>query len=477
MLWGLSGAGIHGMCAGAGISLLGWAEVLRRKLREESRLRRQFEGMCEEIYAYALVDLRLAPGEDEVVLAKRVCRALADKSAFRRSAVLVRDGDGRMTVAGSVGVDDLTVGALDRWGETLPDGTLVNGRMSKGMEAALGRRLSRGSFALQLERRRSPARGALDPTQMGCKGMVAVPLWTGAGKLAGVLAVCADGQEAEGGRTSGEMLLPVEALATKLARTIENRQLTDRLLRAEKLAGLGQLAGGVAHALNNPLTAVMGYSELMADSAADGRVRAQAGIILGEAKRMQETVQSLLSFWRPETRALEPVQVARLLEELEDACASKLESRGVRLVIQAGESMPPVRASRERLREALEHLLNNAAQAIATAQACAPKEQGAEAEHVIRLTANLNAGALHLIVSDTGPGFKEPRKVFDPFYTTQEPGGGAGLGLSICYGIAREHGGEISAFNLHPRGAAVLLELPVREAVAGPEQVVMSEVA
>jgi C4-dicarboxylate-specific signal transduction histidine kinase len=68
---------------------------------------------------------------------------------------------------------------------------------------------------------------------------------------------------------------------------------------------------------------------------------------------------------------------------------------------------------------------------------------------------------VHVIVSDTGPGFRQPGRAFDPFYTTRQPGEGTGLGLSICYGIVREHGGEISAFNLHPTGAAVVLELPV----------------
>ena len=70
-----------------------------------------------------------------------------------------------------------------------------------------------------------------------------------------------------------------------------------------------------------------------------------------------------------------------------------------------------------------------------------------------------------MIVSDTGPGFREPGRIFDPFYTTKGPEQGAGLGLSICYGIVREHGGEISAFNLHPHGAAVVVELPLRAAV------------
>ena len=87
--------------------------------------------------------------------------------------------------------------------------------------------------------------------------------------------------------------------------------------------------------------------------------------------------------------------------------------------------------------------------------------------HAIRVAVSHDECSLHVIVSDTGPGFEEPGRVFEPFYTTQQPGEGSGLGLNICYGIVREHGGEISAFNLHPRGAAVVVELPVGRAVRG----------
>ncbi len=125
-------------------------------------------------------------------------------------------------------------------------------------------------------------------------------------------------------------------------------------------------------------------------------------------------------------------------------------------MVQVGEDVPAVRGNRERLRQVMEHLLNNAAQAIASS----PRND-AGFEHAIRVTVSHDARGVHVIVSDTGPGFRQPGRAFDPFYTTRQPGEGTGLGLSICYGIVREHGGEISAFNLHPRGAAVVLELPV----------------
>jgi len=177
---------------------------------------------------------------------------------------------------------------------------------------------------------------------------------------------------------------------------------------------------------------------------------------------MKETVQRLVEFWRPVTVADEPVDVAGILNGLRAACGQKLRDRGVQLEINGSLTLPIVRGNRDRLRQVFEHLLNNAAQAIATA-----REREANEEHAIRVTVSHDDQALHVIVSDTGPGFREPGRVFDPFYTTKGPEQGAGLGLSICYGIVREHGGEISAFNLHPHGAAVVVELPVRRIIKG----------
>jgi C4-dicarboxylate-specific signal transduction histidine kinase len=152
------------------------------------------------------------------------------------------------------------------------------------------------------------------------------------------------------------------------------------------------------------------------------------------------------------------VDVTALVRELAAACVETLEGRGVRLVLEVGEEDAMVRGSRHRLRQVLEHLLNNAAQAMARVDAGRVGE-----ERVIRVSVSHEAGRVHVVVSDTGAGFREAARVFDPFYTVGEMGVGAGAGLSICYGIVREHGGEISAFNLHPHGAAVAVELPVAD--------------
>jgi signal transduction histidine kinase len=187
---------------------------------------------------------------------------------------------------------------------------------------------------------------------------------------------------------------------------------------------------------------------------------------------MRETVQNLLNFGRPGPQVHEPVEIATLVRELAAECEVKLESRGVRLVLQAADDAPSVWGNGERLRQMLEHLLNNAAQSIADSAS-----EEVEKEHEIRVSVSRDAGWVQMIVSDTGPGFKEPGRIFDPLYTTSQPDDAMGVGLSVCYGIVREHGGEISAFNLHPHGAAVVVELPLAEASMQGLSTVTVEVA
>jgi len=110
-----------------------------------------------------------------------------------------------------------------------------------------------------------------------------------------------------------------------------------------------------------------------------------------------------------------------------------------------------VRANGDQLGQVVVQILNNAATAL---------QNGPEGERQLRIHATLARNRVQILISDTGPGFPNPERVFDPFFTTKQPGQGAGLGLSLVYSIIREHGGEISAFNLQPHGAAVAIELP-----------------
>src|SRR5271170_1891648 len=383
---------------------------------------------------------------------------MGEKSVFRRTAMLVRDAGGGFSVAASAGMEETTVESLNEWAEGVVEAERKGGIGTRRAEGGLGRRVKNNAFAVVFGRTR---------LEEEARGAIVIPLWTTAGRMIGVLAVGADGLLSVRQRELEEALWPLEALGVKVARAMENAALAERLMHAERLAGLGMLAGGMAHALSNPLTAVLGFAELIAGSTGEARVKADAEIIVREALRMRQTVETLLEFRRPVGQGDGPVDLMEMVRELAAECGEKLESRGIRLVVQADGEVPGVRGNRHRLRQLLEHLLNNAAQALTGVRGVKTAE-----EMVIRMSlSSLGSGSgdalgrdgrwVHLIVSDTGPGFREPGRMFDPFHTLQDSGDSVGMGLSLCHSIVQEHGGEISAFNLHPHGAAVAVELPV----------------
>jgi len=494
-----SAAGAHEF---AGEDAMGWAFIgavfllsvfswwMWRNARREAAHRALERRMREELEAYAQIDATLAQGSEILVdpipaskaLAMRVCRTIADKSTFTRVMVLLRGAEGSLRCMGSIGVDDLTVAAAERWAEqVIHEERGLPGAVAPGKAPLLGRTgaksvgVSLGEWQ-DFDREVSSWEMAGNKERRRWRRAIAMPIRTGstsglglaAGRLAGVIIVCADGvkipmRDSKGKLRLDQMISPLEILAAHLGTSMQNEALGGRLLRAEKLAGLGQLAGGVAHALNNPLTAVLGFAELIAESSSEPRVQEDARTIATEALKMKETVQRLVDFWRPSPETSEPVSFLSVIFELADEYRDELEQRGVSLEVHAhgiDGSDTPVRGCASRLREMLGHLVKNAAQAIALAK---PLEEGET--HSIRVSVTLDKQSLHLVVSDTGIGFKEPGRAFDPFYTTKDPVEGAGMGLSICYGIVREHGGEIAAFNLHPHGAAVVIELPVQRTV------------
>ena len=435
---------------GAILWALGFIWMLYGRLRAVTLERDRERRGREEMEAYTRLDTRMGRDGDVRELGRRVCSVVAARSSFCRVAMLACDAEGRLYIAASEGPDDTTFDAVQMWANRAAER-----ERSGGVGMTGGARFGAKSLVVPL----------------GENGRaVVVPLWTTGGRMVGALVVRADSVMQVQRRIAEEAITALEALAAKLGRTMENAELAERLLRTEKLAGLGMLAGGVAHALNNPLTAVLGFAELICETTQEARIRRDAATIVEEAKRMRATVQRLLDFWRPPVQREEAIEVGALVRELARACDARLTARGVSLTIQVADDAPAVRGNRERLRQMLEHLVNNASQAIARA--------GTEpAKNAIRLAVSHDTRAVQMIVSDTGPGFPEPGRVFDLFYTTQAPGDGDGPGLSICYGIVREHGGEISAFNLHPRGAAVVVELPVGEVVRNGQQTVIGEVA
>jgi signal transduction histidine kinase len=426
---------LPGILGGVGILLLVWLLGFRMQLRaEQRRYKRRIE---EELSAYARLEILPLEGDDVINLAIRVSQLIAEKSAFRRVAMLAKASDGRLVVCGSAGMDRSMVRSMSCWGEQF--GTEQRGGFDGEVRlggGGLGLPVGIKSFAVTLGEMSAEA---------SVQRAIVVPLWAINGRLLGALAVGADGVLNARRTILAEALEPMERLGFKLERAMENAALKERLQRAERSAGLGMMAEGLALALANPLTAVLGFAELIVDTAGDARVKEDAGIIVQEALRMRQTVEMLLEFWQPAANRDELVDIAELARGLAGTFKERPEGSEVQLIVEAGEDAAYVRGSRERLRKMMEHLLNNAVRALQR-----------EPERVVRVSVSCRESKVHLVVSDTGPGFGKPERVF----ALSDSIGETGFGLSICYGIVREHGGEIRAFNLHPHGAAIAVELP-----------------
>ena len=251
-------------------------------------------------------------------------------------------------------------------------------------------------------------------------------------------------------------------LLAKSQSSVENLQrLQAQMVQSEKLISLGQLAAGAAHEINNPLTAILGYSDLLADDPAlPERSRSAAAKIREQARRTRGLVQNLLSFARqvPPERTL--LDINSVITNAVQLRALDLKSGGSRIETQLGSVLPGVRGDQNQLMQVFFNIVNNGLDAMT--------EHGGG---VLTIKTLRDRGSVVILFSDTGAGIKEPHRVFDPFYTTKPVGKGTGLGLSICYGIVQEHGGKIMCYNGQNGGAVFRVELPAALAalpVKGP---------
>jgi signal transduction histidine kinase len=231
---------------------------------------------------------------------------------------------------------------------------------------------------------------------------------------------------------------------------LERLQLAQsQLVQQERLAGIGQLVSGVAHELNNPLTAVMGYSDLLKEQAKEGDARQKLERLGTEARRMKRIIDNLISFARPLQNGRKPLDIATVVRDSLMLCEYQWKSAGIHFELNLAANLPRIPINEGQFKMVFVNLFTNAAQAVERAE-----------EKKVVVEGNLEAKKIVLRFRDTGPGFSDLDRVFDPFYTTKPIGQGTGLGLSTCYGTVREHNGNIYAQNLHPNGAAVTIELP-----------------
>jgi len=230
----------------------------------------------------------------------------------------------------------------------------------------------------------------------------------------------------------------------------DEREVTRRLFQAEKMSAVGQLAGGVAHEINNPLGGILAFAQLMSREERSPDDMESLRLIQDAAVRAKRIVESLLRFSRrPRVEEKGPVDLAQIADDALFLLQSQLKDGRFEVVRSFEEANALGNANL--LQQIFVNLIVNALQAMDGAGTvtvavgpCAP-------------------GRVQLSVSDTGPGVKPEvaKRIFEPFFTTKPEGKGTGLGLSICYQIAEEHGGSIRVEPSPDRGARFVVELPV----------------
>jgi signal transduction histidine kinase len=249
----------------------------------------------------------------------------------------------------------------------------------------------------------------------------------------------------------------------------ELRATQNQLIRSAKLASVGSLAAGLAHEVGNPISAILGLSEVLLDGETDANEsREYIDRVRREAERVHRIVRDLLDYARPApTDADGPSAVAEAVDAAVSLLSPQKSYRSVDIQVVGDPSVPPVALGLDQLTQVLVNLMMNAADAV-----------GGEGDVRVGFVVDVIASgdtratpAVRISVSDSGPGVREDEipRIFEPFYTTKDPGAGTGLGLALCEGIVTRAGGTIEAHNQPGGGFVVSIALPAAGAATRAE--------
>jgi PAS domain S-box-containing protein len=260
--------------------------------------------------------------------------------------------------------------------------------------------------------------------------------------------------------------LRVEALMRDVSerKRLENqaRELFHQLLQAEKMAALGQTISGVAHELNNPLATILTWAERLSSRRVDDDTRRGLETIRTESERAARIVRNLLTFARKRHTTRAMIDLNTVVRETLALRAYEQRLTNITVIEALASGLPHVFADAHQMQQVLLNLVINAEQAMGSANG--------RGTLVVRTWHDVDREAVVIEVTDDGPGVPEDvqPKIFDPFFTTKQVGKGTGLGLTVAYAIAQEHGGGISVTDAPEGGAIFRVELPIGGAALRP---------
>ncbi|MCJ7790895.1 MAG: PAS domain S-box protein [Dehalococcoidia bacterium] len=234
----------------------------------------------------------------------------------------------------------------------------------------------------------------------------------------------------------------------------EQKQQNEQLMMADRLASIGELAAGTAHELNNPLTSVIGFSQLLMEKDIPDDIREDMEIIHNEARRAADVTKSLLTFARKRAPVKQLTQINNIIVDVLKLRAYEQKVNGIQVKRRLAHELPEIMVDNFQMQQVFLNIIINAEYFMTVAHT----------RGTLTINTKKHNGSMRISITDDGPGIPEENlsRIFDPFFTTKEAGKGTGLGLSICHGIVAEHGGQIYAKSQPGKGATFIVELPIK---------------
>ncbi len=437
VLFALQRASVFGkVVAAAGLLILALEELLTRKQAAQERERRARSEL--EAYTRSVFSRRRV--EDFDRQANAICQTITANSRFAQAGLILMQPSGRYRLVGASGFDEAALTALESLtARILPAGFLAP---DSAPLAAGGSE----SLALSLEPWLLPGD---DLERLHLTQLVAVPM---AGKPDAEGAIFLAALRDPGEALSADDLFPVEVLAARLQSSRNQSMVLEKMVEAEKSAGLGQLANNITRQLNNPLTVILGYASLLeVTPSMTPQERKGVEAILSEARNMRTTLENLSRMSRSQGDQFAAISVTELMNDMEQLHRSEFLHRSIDFRLQIAPGLPRALGNAQQVRQAVLYCLQFAIEAVESIDS--PGEKS------VRVEASAEGGSVKILIAHSGPGFLHPARAFDPFVPAQAAGETAGLGLSLCSTILRENNGRISAMNFEPRGAGIILEL------------------
>jgi two-component system, NtrC family, sensor kinase len=430
--------------------------VVEDKSESIAGMQRKAESLNRQLERFSAITSRLLSGAELDAICPAIASAITDVTSFTAAVVQLEDAERSLRVAGSSG---LSAESLRRLQAQTEHWTLDHIKSICFNAQLMGKNsyLVPPQEAIPFVPRDNPA---------ACLGSgnseeLLIPLCSDGGVYLGCIRLAGP----RGTSTIHALELShIEMLAADLALAVELKALHTQLVWSEKLAALGQLLAGVAHELNNPLTAIMGYGELINDAIAGPHARDHLAKMVGEARRMKRIIDNLLRFSRQSARDTQATQLAPVVQQVLALREYHTRTRNVRVELDIAPDLPLLAANEDEIKQILLNLFNNSNDAL----------EGMPGRKQISIRAYQSGPRAVIEVEDTGPGFGNLSRALDPFYTTKPIGKGTGLGLSVCYGIVKKRGGDLEIENVKPHGARVTIKLLFAEA---PVQTLLAAVA